>query len=286
MTNNSFIQLIRIKQWIKNFVIFLPVFFAGNKIEFSIYINLFQAFIAFSFITSAVYILNDIIDREDDINHPIKKYRPIASNKIKVKVAAFNGVLLGFFGLVYLLLFEYGALVPALFYATLMILYCFLFRKIAILDVLVISIGFVLRLFIGGEVAGTPISIWIIIMVFLLALFISFSKRRDDLINNNSNGRESLKNYNLSFVETVICILVPVIIVTYILYCTSDSNILRVGEYLYLTTLFVISGFLRYLQLVFVENDGGDPVQLFYNDSALKVIVLSWIITFGGLLYF
>ena len=284
--NYSFLQLIRIKQWIKNFVIFLPVFFAGNKIEYSIYINLIQAFIAFSFITSAVYILNDIIDREDDINHPIKKYRPIASNKIKVKVAGFNGVLLGFFGVLYLLLFENSALVPALLYATLMILYCILFRKIAILDVLVISIGFVLRLFIGGEVASTPISIWIIIMVFLLALFISFSKRRDDLINNNINGRESLKHYNLSFVDTVICILVPVIIVTYILYCTSDYNILRLGEYLYLTTLFVISGFLRYLQLVFVKNGGGDPVQLFYNDAALKVIVLSWIITFGGLLYF
>ena len=284
--NYSFLQLIRIKQWIKNFVIFLPVFFAGNKIEYSIYINLIQAFIAFSFITSAVYILNDIIDREGDINHPIKKYRPIASNKIKVKVAGFNGVLLGFFGVLYLLLFENSALVPALLYATLMILYCFLFRRIAILDVLVISIGFVLRLFIGGEVASTPISIWIIIMVFLLALFISFSKRRDDLINNNINGRESLKHYNLSFVDTVICILVPVIIVTYILYCTSDYNILRLGEYLYLTTLFVISGFLRYLQLVFVKNGGGDPVQLFYNDAALKVIVLSWIITFGGLLYF
>ena len=284
--NYSFLQLIRIKQWIKNFVIFLPVFFAGNKIEYSIYINLIQAFIAFSFITSAVYILNDIIDREGDINHPIKKYRPIAANKIKVKVAGFNGVLLGFFGVLYLLLFENSALVPALLYATLMILYCILFRRIAILDVLVISIGFVLRLFIGGEVASTPISIWIIIMVFLLALFISFSKRRDDLINNNINGRESLKHYNLSFVDTVICILVPVIIVTYILYCTSDYNILRLGEYLYLTTLFVISGFLRYLQLVFVKNGGGDPVQLFYNDAALKVIVLSWIITFGGLLYF
>ena len=108
-----------------------------------------------------------------------------------------------------------------------MIFYCFLFRRIAILDVIVISTGFVLRLFIGGEVAGTPISIWIIIMVFLLALFISFSKRRDDLINNNINGRESLKHYNLSFVDTVICVLVPVIIVSYILYCTSDSNILR-----------------------------------------------------------
>ena len=175
---------------------------------------------------------------------------------------------------------------PALFYTILMIFYCFVFRKIALLDVLVISIGFILRLFIGGEVAGTPISIWIIIMVFLLALFISFSKRRDDLIIKNINGRESLKHYNLSFVDTVICILVPVIIVTYILYCTSDSNILRVSEYLYLTTLFVISGFLRYLQLVFVNEIGGDPVQLFYNDLALQVIVLSWVITFGYLLYF
>ena len=284
--NNSFLQLIRIKQWIKNFVIFLPVFFAGNKIEFSIYINLFQAFIAFSFITSAVYILNDIIDREDDINHPIKKYRPIASNKIKVKVAGFNGVILGLSGFSYLFLFEQSALVPALFYTILMIFYCFVFRKIALLDVLVISIGFILRLFIGGEIAGTPISIWIIIMVFLLALFISFSKRRDDLIIKNINGRESLKHYNLSFVDTVICILVPVIIVTYILYCTSDSNILRVSEYLYLTTLFVISGFLRYLQLVFVHEIGGDPVQLFYNDLALQVIVLNWMITFGYLLYF
>jgi len=118
-----------------------------------------------------------------------------------------------------------------------------------------------------------------------LALFIAFSKRRDDLINGNSQTRESLLDYNLSFVNTVISVLVPIIIVTYILYCTSDSNILRVGEHLYLTTLFVITGFLRYLQLVFVNNLGGDPVQLLYDDLALKTIVLSWMATFGYLLY-
>ena len=186
----------------------------------------------------------------------------------------------------YFFFFEPSALVPTSIYIIMMIFYCLFFRKIAILDVLIISVGFVLRLFIGGEIAGTPISIWIIIMVFLVALFISFSKRRDDLINDNKRGRESLIDYNLSFVDTVISILVPVIIVTYILYCTSDSNILRVGEHLYLTTLFIITGFLRYLQLVFVKNLGGDPVQLFYDDLALKGIVFSWMATFGYLLYF
>jgi len=284
--NNFYLQLIRLKHWIKNFVILFPVFFAGDTIELSIYISLTQAFVAFSLITSAVYILNDIIDKEDDINHPIKKYRPIASKQIKVIVASFIGFFCGLFGVAYFFFFEPSALLPALIYFLMMIFYCLFFRKIAIMDVLIISVGFILRLFIGGKIAETPISIWIIIMVFLVALFISFSKRRDDLINDNKRGRESLIDYNLSFVDTVISILVPVIIVTYILYCTSDSNILRVGEHLYLTTLFIITGFLRYLQLVFVKNLGGDPVQLFYDDLALKGIVFSWMATFGYLLYF
>ena len=123
-------------------------------------------------------------------------------------------------------------------------------------------------------------------MMFLLALFISFSKRREDVFNENGNVRESIKQYNLLFINTVICIIVPIIIVTYILYCTSDANILRLGEHLYFTTLFVILGFIRYLQLIFVTNIGGDPVQLIYDDLALQVIILSWLATFGYLLYF
>ena len=155
--NNSYLQLIRLKQWIKNFVILFPVFFAGNKSELSIYISLAKAFVAFSLITSAVYILNDIIDKEDDINHPIKKYRPIASKQIKVIVALFIGIFCGLFGLAYFFFFEPSALVPTSIYIIMMIFYCLFFRKIAILDVLIISVGFVLRLFIGGELAGTPI---------------------------------------------------------------------------------------------------------------------------------
>ena len=282
----TYFELIRIKQWIKNIIIFLPVFFSGEKIELSTYMNLCKTFLAFSLITSSVYILNDIIDKENDAKHPFKKCRPIASNKVKENVAGWNGVFLLILGFSYFLLFEKNVLFTVLLYVILMILYCFIFRKIAILDVFIISIGFVLRLFIGSGVSATPVSIWIIIMMFLLALFISFSKRREDVLNENGNVRESIKHYNLLFINTVICIIVPIIIVTYILYCTSDTNILRLGGYLYFTTLFVILGFLRYLQLVFVFNFGGDPVQLIYDDLALQVIILSWLATFGYLIYF
>ena len=281
----KYLKLLRVNQWIKNIFIFLPIFFAGNTIDFQMWLSLSGGFLAFSFVTSAIYVLNDIIDRKEDENHPLKRHRPIASKQILVKNAGLIGISVCCIGLGYFLIFEKGVLPFVLTYMTMMIFYCFFFRKISILDVIVISIGFVLRLFIGGEITSTPISVWIIIMVFLLALFIAFSKRRDDLINENGQVRESLLDYNLSFVNTVISILVPIIIVTYILYCTTDSNTIRVSKYLYLTTLFVIAGFLRYLQLVFVENLGGDPVQLFYDDFALKAILLSWMTTFGYLLY-
>ena len=281
----KYLNLLRVNQWIKNITIFFPFFFAGNIIDFQIFINLLNGFLAFSFVTSSIYVLNDIIDRREDENHQIKRNRPIASKEIKVINAGFIGFTIGWAGLGYFLIYEHEALPFILSYIIMMILYCFFFRKISILDVLIISIGFVLRLFIGGEITGTIISVWIIIMVFLMALFITFSKRRDDLINEYNQVRESLLDYNLQFVNIVISVLVPIIIVTYILYCTSQTNILRVSEHLYLTTLFVIAGFLRYLQLVFIRNLGGDPVQLLYDDIALKAILLSWIITFGYLLY-
>ena len=281
----TFVKLLRINQWIKNTFIYLPFFFDSSSFDLFIWIDLFLGFFAFSFIASGIYVLNDFLDREDDENHPVKKYRPIAAKEITLKNAGFIGILFGLTGLSYFILFEHDALIPVLMYSILMILYCFFFRKISIIDVLVISVGFVLRLFIGGKISDTPISIWIIIMVFLLALFIAFSKRRDDLINDNSPTRKSILDYNLSYLNTVIAILVPIIIVTYILYCTSDSIILRVSEHIYLTTIFVIMGFLRYLQLVFVDNLGGDPVQLIYDDFALKSILLCWMVIFGYLLY-
>ena len=282
----SYSRLIRINNWIKNIIIFLPIFFAQEFFQLSKLIELALAFIAFSFITSSIYILNDILDIKEDRNHPLKLKRPLASGLIPMNTAAIIGVVLFGIGTGYFYLFSPDTLVIILIYVAIMIGYCYKFRKIAIIDVLIISSGFVLRLFIGSRISETFISFWIIIMIFLLALFIAFSKRRDDIINQNKSGRESLDGYNISFLNTSISVLVPIIIVSYLLYCTSDENIIRVGENLYITTVFVIAGFLRYLQLVFVNKKGGDPIQILFDDLGVQFSIVGWISTFGYLLYF
>ena len=279
-------RLIRINNWIKNIIIFLPIFFAQEFFQLSKLIELTLAFIAFSFITSSIYILNDILDIKEDRNHPLKLKRPLASGLIPMNTAAIIGVVLFGIGTGYFYLFSPDTLVIILIYVAIMIGYCYKFRKIAIIDVLIISSGFVLRLFIGSRISETFISFWIIIMIFLLALFIAFSKRRDDIINQNKSGRESLDGYNILFLNTSISVLVPIIIVSYLLYCTSDENIIRVGENLYITTVFVIAGFLRYLQLVFVNKKGGDPIQILFDDLGVQFSIVGWISTFGYLLYF
>lgn len=283
---NNFSKLLRINQWVKNSIIFLPAFFAGELFNPVHFIELLKSFFAFSFITSSIYILNDALDVDEDRHHPIKKLRPIASGKIDLKYAFLIGIGLCILGLFYFYGIENRAFRFVLIYLGIMIVYCFTLRRIAILDVVIIAIGFVLRLFIGGEVAITPNSFWILIMVFLLALFIAMAKRRDDLINGNGFERESIRNYNLPFIDSAISVLVPVIIVSYILYCTSDANILRVGDNLFVTTLFVILGFLRYLQLIFVKKLGGDPIQLFFTDIGLQISIIGWVSAFGYLLYF
>ena len=141
----------------------------------------------------------------------------------------------------------------------------------------------------GSEVTGIDISMWIIIMIFLVALFITLAKRRDDLINPNINkqeSRRSINGYSLNFVDNLIIVLVPIIIVSYILYCTSAENLSRIGENLYLTALFVIFGFMRYLQLIYNYNLGGDPINIFFTDSGIQKILVLWLVTFTWILYF
>ncbi len=280
-----YIKLIRLNNWVKNVMIFLPAFFSGNLFELLIIKELVYSFLAFSFITSSIYILNDIRDIDEDRLHIEKRDRPLASGKIQIFNAKAVGFILLFLGFSYFLLFTTAmAFIYVVIYTLMMILYCFKVRAIAILDILFISFGFVLRLFIGGNIANVGISIWIIIMIFLLSLFLAFSKRRNDIINN-MEGRVSLEGYNLSFLNAAISSLVPIIIVSYIIYCTNNENIIRVSENLYLTSFIVIIGFLRYLQLIFVNNQGGDPIHILFTDHGIQLCLFSWLIMFGLFLY-
>jgi len=285
----NYLNLVRPSNWIKNFIIFLPIFFGGKILDINLIENAILAFISFSLLASSIYILNDYMDLTYDRSHPSKKYRPLASGKVPIRHAIFITVMLLILGLWLILQISISAFYFCITYVIIMVAYCLIFRKLALVDIGIIAIGFVIRLFVGSAVTDIPNSMWIIIMTFLVALFITLAKRRDDLINpdiNNSKTRESISGYSLSLVDNFIIVLVPIIIVSYILYCTADQNLSRIGENLYLTSFFVIFGFMRYLQLIYKFNLGGDPINIFFTDSSIQTILFLWLVSFTLILYF
>ena len=174
-------------------------------------------------------------------------------------------------------------------YAVMIIAYSCYFKHIAIIDVSIIAIGFVLRLFIGSSVTGIELSMWIVVMTFLLALFLALAKRRDDVLIFLETGEKMRKNvdgYNLQFLDGVMTIMAAVVIVAYILYTTSEEVIHRLGSsYLYLTAFFVVIGIMRYMQIAFVENNSGNPTKVMLKDRFTQLSVLGWMASFSWILY-
>lgn len=281
--------LIRPHQYIKNLFIFMPLFFAGKITHVDLLINAIIAFIAFSLSASAIYILNDYKDIEEDRLHPKKKYRPLASGAISKKVALFLMGMLFFAGLFLMASISVSSVGVLSLYILLNISYCFHLKHIAIVDVFIIAIGFVLRLFVGSSVTETSLSMWIVIMTFLLALFIALAKRRDDVLLFLGTGKKMRKvidGYNLQLIDSAMMIMASVVIVAYILFCTSVEVINRMqSEYLYLTTLFVILGILRYLQVTFVEENSGSPTRIVLKDKFMQITIVAWLCSFVWIIY-
>lgn len=162
-------------------------------------------------------------------------------------------------------------------------------KNIAILDVILLAFGYILRL-IGGSFAGNiPLSQWIVIMTYLLSLFLALAKRKDDVMIMQQTGippRKNTTRYSLDFINQLLTLTTAVIIFCYIMYTVQSDVTQRFGtKYLYITTIFVLSGFTRYLQLSFVDNQGGDPVKIAIHDSVIRIVLLLWIISFGVIIY-
>jgi len=283
------IKLMRPHQYIKNLFIFVPIFFALKVGDSQLLLNTMIAFFAFSLLASSVYILNDYCDIEDDQAHPEKKKRPLASGTIQKPQAIILMALLAISGSVLMMSVSSIATAIMLAYVALNIAYSFALKHIAILDVTIIAIGFVLRLFVGSAVANIPLSMWVVIMTFLLALFMALAKRRDDVLIYNQTGKKMRKvidGYNLQFLDTAMAIMASVVIVAYTIYTTSLEVVGRMhSEYLYLTSLFVILGILRYLQVVFVLEDSGSPTKVVFKDRFIQLTLVGWIATFIWILY-
>ena len=280
------LALLRPDHYIKNIFIFLPLFFGLKGLHSHLLIELIIAFVGFSMIASSVYILNDILDIERDRAHPIKKNRPLAAGTVSLTLAKLLGLVLCAIGLWVAHMQSVGLLV--LGYLGLNILYSVKLKHMAIIDVFIIAVGFVIRLMIGAVVSGIECSMWIIIMTFLLALFLALSKRKGGLYNSgvNSQARPVLDQYNQEFLSICMGIMGSVVIVSYIMYTTSEAVIERTGsQYVYATSFFVLFGILRYLKITLLDQDSGSPTKVLIQDIGLQLCIVAWGLSFAFLLY-
>ncbi|MBK6931600.1 MAG: decaprenyl-phosphate phosphoribosyltransferase [Saprospirales bacterium] len=288
MSFRSFVQLIRLEHWVKNLFLFLPAFFAARLAEGPVLERALLGFWSFSLVASAVYVLNDLIDAPQDRNHPDKRRRPIASNAVAPWKALVVLVLLLGAGTAMAVWLSPSMLLYSLLYVVINVFYSFSLKHIAIVDISLIGMGFLLRVLAGGAVTGVEVSDWLIVMTFLLALILGLAKRRGEYViaTGGHSFRRALEGYNLPFLDVAITVCSTVTIVAYLMYCFSPEVTSRIGTHnIYYTAFFVIVGILRYLQLALVFNRTESPTRALLHDIFLQIVLLGWIGAFAWLLY-
>lgn len=271
MTNSIF-QLLRIRQWIKNLLIFVPLFFGGKILNLDLASTTFFAFVSFCFIASSVYILNDIIDLKYDKEHRIKKNRPIASGAITLGAAVIlAGILLAASFSIYAIFIKNTIfLIILASYVFLNVIYSLYLKHAVIYDIVLVSIFYLIRIFAGGVAASVSISGWLFLSIFFFSLFLVIGKRRSELINN-SNSRPVLKKYNKNFLDHLIAVTITSGFFTYALYMISiDKPFWSVSIFL---TAFIV---IRIMYKIFVEEQGEEPEKLFLKDKQIFAALIIW----------
>lgn len=291
----KFLTLLRVEQWVKNLFVFLPLFFSGNFLNTELFFKSCVAFVVFSLASSTIYIINDYADAESDRQHPDKKNRPIASGAISKKTALGIATLL--IGLIIsVLLFLTAGLqqnigkfaIVILAYLGMNLAYTFRLKHVAIIDVCLISIGFVLRVMAGGYITEIPISQWAILLTFVLALVLALGKRRGELINAQISGktRRSLDGYNVQFADIALSISVTLAIISYLMFTVQPEVQNRFGNKIFYTFIFVVFAFLRYLQQTLVHNRTESPTKIIYKDRYIQATLILWVVSYFLLIYY
>ena len=284
-----YLKLLRPKDWAKNLFLFVPLFFGREIFNLDKLFHVSLGFIAFSCIASSIYIINDYKDREDDRKHPVKCKRPLASGAVSPTSALVICAILvvAGFGLAWYIRDKFFFVLGIYFLINLA--YSLGLKAISILDIFILAAGFVLRIKGGSVISYVPLSEWIIIMVFLLAVFMAIGKRRDDVLLKISSGadmRKSIKGYNLEFLNVLLSFVCAVIVVAYLMYTMSPITIANTGSSrLYYTCIFVLAGIMRYLQIIYISTDSGSPTKILYKDRFIQITLILWGISYILLLY-
>lgn len=274
----AMVKAIRLKQATKNLFLFGALVFTGRLFDLPSFGRVAVAFLLFTLVAGSVYLLNDLLDVEQDRQHPKKCRRPIASGELPVSVAwaqlAVQGI--GSLAACFLLKPLFGAV--ALTYLVIQIAYCFYLKHQVLLDVFTIAAGFMLRVVAGAVVIDASISHWLLLCTLQLALFLGFGKRRQELVllgDNAGKHRAILNEYSLPFLDQMITIVCGVTIVCYSVY-TIESDTAHKHPHLYFTVPLVIYGVCRYLYLVYQKGWGGAPDEVLMKDRTLQVSMLLW----------
>jgi 4-hydroxybenzoate polyprenyltransferase len=281
---------LRPAQWIKNFFIFAPLIFSMNIQNWPLVSRATAAFFLFCFLSGSVYILNDLLDREEDRFHPLKSQRPIASGKLRPSWAISAFVFIAGLSLVGAYLLNTAFFISVIIYLILQISYSFHLKHVVILDVFIIAFGFFIRVIAGGLAIEVEISPWLLICTLLLALFLALSKRRHELLLLDREAdvhRPILKEYNPYLLDQMIGVVTASTLISYTLYTISEETIAKFGtKNLIYTVPFVLYGIFRYLYLVHQKSEGGTPESLIIRDKPLLFDICLWIVSAVVILYF
>ena len=267
----------------------VPLFFGREIFDIEKLLHVALGFVAFSCIASSIYIINDYRDREDDRKHPVKCKRPLASGAVSPSsaLAICGALILAGFVLAWMIRDKFFVVLAI--YFLLNLAYSLGLKAISVLDIMILAAGFVLRIKAGSVISFVPLSEWIIIMVFLLAVFMAVGKRRDDVLLKLSSGtdmRKSIKGYNLEFLNILLAFVCAVIVVAYLMYTMAPATIANTGSSrLYYTCIFVLAGIMRYLQIIYISTDSGSPTKILYKDRFIQITLLLWVVSYIVLLY-
>jgi len=293
----AIIESFRPKQWLKNLFVFAALVFSRNFTNLIPLSKVTETFGAFCILSSACYIINDILDARADRLHPIKSQRPIASGRLPVLIALIIAIMLLIVSLGWLLQLsdslnsqqQLPLFYIALSYALLQILYSLLLKKVIVLDALVIATGFVLRMMAGAAAIDIPISKWLYICTISLSLFIAFCKRRAEMTalpEQAEAHRVVLGQYSPYLLDQMISALTALTIMAYTLYTLADETVAKLGtQNMILTIPFVVYGIFRYLYLVRQKQKGGEPENIILADKPLLIDILLWASTAMVILY-
>lgn len=269
--------------WVKNLIVFAALIFAQAYSEPDKIILSLAAFAAFCFGSSAIYIINDIFDRENDKKHPVKSKRPIASGAVSIPGAIVISIILFLLSLGFASYANLLTVLALFVYIMLNLAYSAFLKHLVIIDVMSIAAGFVLRAAAGGLAIEVPVSPWLLVCTTLLALFLGFGKRRHELgllSEEAANHRKSLENYSMPFLDQMISVVTASTVVAYAFYTLSPEVVDHFGTaWLSATIPFVLYGIFRYLFLIFHKEMGGNPTKLMLTDTPLLVCVSLWLMT-------